>query len=311
MKTHRSRQDAYQDVTNQIIAALEAGTKPWQRPWDPSRVGGIGLPFNGATGRRYSGINTVMLGLSPFALNSDDPRWCTYKQAADRNWQIRRGARGTTVFFFQKIDIEDQTAGSEEERVRRVPVMRAYTVFHAAQVDGIPAYVPPSLEATPWRRPEAAEIILKNSGAEIRIGGTEAYYNPLTDHIQLPPDSAFDTPERWLSVALHELGHHSGAKHRLNRDLSGKFGTASYAAEELRVEIAAGMIAAELNLPAEIPNHASYVSSWIKCLRSDRREFFRAAADAQKIADHCLAFHPDYRAMLERPVEPDTIAKAA
>ena len=93
---------------------------------------------------------------------------------------------------------------------------------------------------------------------------------------------------------LHELGHWTGSEQRLNRDLSGRFGTAAYAAEELRAEIGSALMCAELGLPCEIPNHASYLQSWLGTLREDKREILRAAAAAQRIADYCLAFHPDF-----------------
>ena len=130
----------------------------------------------------------------------------------------------------------------------------------------------------------------------LRIGGDRAFYSPSTDHIQLPMESAFESPEGWAATALHELSHHAGAPHRLNRDLSGRFGSDSYSREELVAEFSSLTIGTELNLPTDIPNHASYIESWIKNLKNDKREIFRAAAAAQKCADYCLGFHPDYAA---------------
>ena len=147
----------------------------------------------------------------------------------------------------------------------------------------IPGYKPPTLEEAPWQRPEAADLILKNSGAAIRIGGGRGFYSLGTDHIQLPPESAFYGPQEWAAVALHELGHWSGHPTRLNRDLSGRFGSGAYAQDELRAELASVFIGAELGLPSDIPHHASYIASWIKALKDGKREIFRAAADAQKI----------------------------
>jgi len=295
---HKPR-DHYQELTARIIAALEAGTRPWQKPWDPNKAGGPSMPVNAATGRRYRGINTLILGMSALAFANNDPRFCTYKQAAERGWQIRRGEKGTTVYFFKQLTIGDhESPESEEDHTKRIPFLRSFTVFHASQIDGIPAFVAPTVEEAPWRRPEAVDIILRNSKAVIRIGGDRAFYSPSTDHISLPPDSAFESPEAWASVALHELSHFSGAPHRLNRDLSGRFGSDSYSREELCAEISSVTIGTELNLPTDIPNHASYIQSWIKNLKNDKREIFRAAAAAQKCADYCLGFHPDYAASI-------------
>ena len=294
--------DLYAEVTAQIIAALEAGTPPWRRPWDENKVGGPMMPHNATTGVRYRGMNVIMLGMSPLAFASGDPRWATYKQAADRGWQVRKGSHGTPGFFYKRIEVDDRDGTSTDGR-KVLPLLRAFTLFHASQIEGIPPYVPPSLEQAPWREPEASEIIARNSGAVIRTGGDRAFYSPGTDHVQLPPAVAFRSPTAYASVKLHELGHWSGAKHRLNRDLSGRFGSQHYAREELRAELAQVMLCAELGLgDCDFSNGAAYIADWLKSLRDDKREVFRAATDAQRIADYLLAFHPAYRDRLRPPV---------
>jgi antirestriction protein ArdC len=291
---HKPR-DHYQELTDRIIAALKAGTPPWQKPWDPNKADGPSMPVNATTGRRYRGINTLILGMSSLPFTSNDPRFCTYKQAAERGWQIRRGEKGTTIYFFKQLTIGDHDSPeSEEDNTRRIPLLRSFTVFHASQIDGIPAFVAPTVEEATWRRPEAVDIILRNSKAVIRIGGDRAFYSPSTDSIYLPKESAFESPQSWASVALHELSHFAGAPHRLNRDLSGRFGSEAYSREELVAVFSSLIIGTELNLPTDIPNHASYIESWLKILKNDKREIFRAAAAAQKCADYCLGFHPDY-----------------
>jgi len=234
--THRgASRDHYQDVTDRIIAALEAGTPPWRMPWDPDKTGGPAMPRNAATGQRYRGINVLTLGMSGLAFSSGDPRWATYRQAAERGWQVRRGEHGTTGYFFKRMEVRDESRpDDDEDAVRRIPLLRAFTLFHASQIDGIPPYVPPTIAEAPWRAPEAAEIILANSGAVVRIGGERAFYSPATDHIQMPPQSAFATPEGFCGVLIHEMSHWTGAESRLNRDLRNRFGSHDYAREELR-----------------------------------------------------------------------------
>ena len=306
-----TRRDHYKEVTDKIIEALEQGVMPWRRPWDPDLAGVDALPRNATTRRRYHGINVLMLALSPFAWSTGDNRWCSYKQADERGWQVRKGERGTTVFFFKKLAVKenggagDVGGGNGEDRF--IPMLRAYTVFHASQIDGIPAMAQPTPPEVSWRRPEAVETIVRNSGVVVRVGGGQAFYSPGSDHIQMPPHQTFASPEGYAATMLHELGHASGAKHRLDRDLTGRFGTAAYAAEELRAEIASALMCAELGLPCEIPNHASYLQSWLGKLREDKREIFRAAAAAQRIADYCLAFHPDYRDGDAEPAEVDDV----
>ena len=225
--------DHYAEITAQIIAALEAGTPPWRRPWDVGKAGGPMMPHNAATGARYRGINTIMLGMSPLAFISGDPRWATYKQAADRGWQVRKGSRGTPGFFYKKIEVEDRTGSSDDGR-KVVPVLRSFTLFNGSQIDGIPPYIAPGVEEAPWREPESAATIARNSKAVIRVGGDRAFFSPSTDHIQMPPTCAFRSPAAYASVLLHELGHWTGTKERLDRDLSGNFGSQDYSREELR-----------------------------------------------------------------------------
>ena len=309
-KSNRTPRDHYQEVTDRIIAALEAGTPPWRRPWDPDKSGGPAMPRNAATGHRYRGINVLTLGMSGLAFSSGDPRWATYKQAEDRGWQVRKGERGTTGYFFKRLELRDDTRpDDDEDAVRRIPLLRAFTLFHASQIDGVPDYIPPTIAEAPWRAPEAAEIILANSGAVIRIGGDRAFYSPATDHIQMPPRAAFDTAEKFCGVLLHEMSHWSGAASRLNRDLRNHFGSHDYAREELRAEIGQVMICTELGIAdCDFSNNAAYVASWLEKLRSDRKEIFRAAADAQRIADYLLAFHPDYASSQAGPPESVSIA---
>jgi len=170
-------------------------------------------------------------------------------------------------------------------------------LFHASQIAGIPDYVPPTVAEAPWRAPEAAEIILANSGAVVRIGGDRAFYSPGTDHIQLPPRAAFATAEGFCGTLVHELCHWTGSRSRLDRDLRNSFGSHDYAREELRAEIGQMMICAETGIvvsDSSFANNAAYLAGWLEKLRADRKEIFRAAADAQRIADYLLAFHPDY-----------------
>ena len=297
---NRAPRDHYQEVTDRIITALEAGTPPWRKPWDPDKAGGPAMPRNATTGQRYRGINVLTLGMSTLAFASGDPRWATYKQAEDRGWQVRKGERGTTGYFFKKLELrDDRTDGSGpedgEDNVRRIPLLRAFTLFHASQIDGIPDFIPPTIEEAPWRAPEAAEIIIANSGAVVRFGGEKAFYSPSTDHIQMPPHAAFATAEKFCGTMIHEMSHWTGAETRLNRDLRNHFGSHDYAREELRAEIGQMMVCGELGIAdCDFSNNAAYVASWLEKLRSDRKEIFRAAADAQRIADYLLAFHPDY-----------------
>jgi len=291
--------DHYQAVTDRIIAALEAGTAPWRRPWVAgARTTMPGMPCNAISGRAYRGVNAMLLSMTQRAHASDDPRWMTYKQASDRGWQVQAGETGTPVVFFKRLEARDASdageQGDDEGTVRRVAMLRGFTVFHASQVQGIPDYQAPALEDTPWRKPEAPELIVAASGVPVRIGGDRAYYAPAYDSIGMPPAAAFRTPEGYAATLLHELSHASGHKSRLDRDLGGRFGNHAYAFEELVADLASVFVGAALALPCEIENHASYLQSWLDVLKADNRAVFKAAAAAQKAADWMLALHPDY-----------------
>jgi antirestriction protein ArdC len=223
----------------------------------------------------------------------------TYKQATNEGWQVQKGAKSATVFYYKTLEVEGTKANGEEE-LKRIPMLKAFSVFHASQIDGIPPYAPADVTDAPWRRPEAVQTILDNSQAVLRIGGPKAYYSPATDHIQLPEDGSFVSAEAWSATAMHELGHWTAHKDRLNRDLTGGRMSHSYAREELRAELASFFISSELGIPANIPNHASYLQSWIQALKEDKREIFRASSDAQKISDFCLSFHPEWKASKEK-----------
>jgi antirestriction protein ArdC len=150
------RHDHYQELTDKIIAALEAGVTPWRRPWDPNACGGSNMPVNIATGHRYRGVNLFVLGMSPLALTSGDPRWCSYRQAAARGWQVRKGEKATPVYFYKPIEIEDKTTDGGSE-ARRIPMLRTFSVFHASQIDGVPALEPTTATKTVPDRVEDVE----------------------------------------------------------------------------------------------------------------------------------------------------------
>jgi antirestriction protein ArdC len=296
--------DAMQEFADKIVEQLELGVKPWARPWNPDLCAGPRAPRNAVTGHRYSGINVLVPGMYPAAFQTADPRFATYLQAKEHGWQVRKGERSTPVFFYKPIDVEDEKA---EDGHRTIPILKTFSVFHVSQMDGVPTFTPPTVEEAPWTRPEAADIILKNSGAKITVGGDRAFYSPTLDFISLPPDNAFRGPPEFAAIALHELGHWTGHATRLNRDegMKSKYGSAAYAMEELRAELSSAFIAGELGIPADIPRHASYIQSWLKPLKDSKHEIFRTAADAQKIVNLVLSFHPDFAAKQQAEGQPE------
>jgi antirestriction protein ArdC len=161
-------------------------------------------------------------------------------------------------------------------------------VFNASQINGIPPLEKRALE---WDPHERAENILNTSGAKITNSPfSKAFYNPHTDSIHLPSKGQFPSVNGYYSTAFHELGHWTGHASRLNRDLSDKYGTPGYAREELRAEISALLIGGKIGVGHQPRDSAAYVGSWIKALKDDPLEIFRAAADADKIQKFVLAY---------------------
>lgn len=298
--------DFRQEVTDNIIAMLERGVAPWQKPWDAQSH--LAMPVNPTTDRAYRGGNAIHLLAVGLQRNYEDPRWMTYKQASEQGWRVRKGERGTQIEFW---DVKTQPDGSKQTgESPEVPkdseqtkngepgqrlIHRVYTVFNARQIEGLPALNPAVRE--PFEVAEAGERILKNSGAKISHDQADrAFYDRQRDAIHLPPKEAFKDAPGYYGTALHELGHWTGHPSRLDRwtlNENYRFGDTNYAKEELRAELASVFIAAEKGIPHDPQNHAAYVGSWIKVLKQDKNEIFRAAHDASKAADLLLSLERD------------------
>ncbi|WP_026622212.1 antirestriction protein ArdC (plasmid) [Ensifer sp. WSM1721] len=298
MTTDRKRQtptDIYERVTSQIIAAIEAGAGDHRMPWHHDGSA-ITTPVNVASSKAYRGVNILSLWAAAHAAGYPAGIWGTYRQWQSLGAQVRKGERGHLVVFWKTTDrhgeADSQHGDEDRDEIARRLFARGYTVFNCAQVDG---YTPPPMPALPEdERIERAERFCAALGIDIHHGGSQAYYRPSTDHVQMPEFACFRDVVAYYAVLLHECGHASGAKHRLDRDLSGRFGSAAYAMEECTVELLSAMICADLNLSVEPrPDHARYIASWLEVLRSDARAIFTAASKAQQIADWMHAQQTD------------------
>lgn len=293
------KRDYAKEVAEELIGQIKEGTAPWQKPWEPGQT--AEKPRNAVTGQEYRGFNSVWLqGQQP----DSDPRWATYKQAQEAGAQVRKGEKGTPICRFvthkeitQKDEngkpIKDPETGKTRKSVVQLekPFMKWHTVFHASQIDGLAPYQAPEKAQNEWERHERCESILKESGAHIsHKAGDMAFYSSGADRIVLPEKEQFPSADGYYATALHELGHWTGHPDRLDRDLSGKFGSVSYAKEELRAEISSMMVGRELGIGHDPGQHAAYAASWVKVLQEDPNEIFRASTDANKIKDYVLGF---------------------
>lgn len=289
----------HETVAEKLIEQLQEGTAPWQKPWRAGDAGSF-LPMNPITGKRYKGINAIQLMSQGF----DDQRWMTYKQAASADAQVRKGEKGTPIQYwkFREEQTKTDAAGKPVVDAAGEPVKVSIelerpkvffaTVFNAMQIDGLAPLPPRPMQD--WVAHERAEQILASSGAVIHYGEQDrAFYHVTTDSIHLPEKSQFVTADAFYATALHELGHWTGHATRLARDLAHPFGSEGYAKEELRAEIASMILGDELGIGHDPAQHAAYVRSWIKLLRNDPLEIFRAAADAERIQSHVLGLVMD------------------
>ena len=294
-KTRSSRRSLYAEVTERVIAELEQGRLPWVQPWDAAACG-CAMPANAISGRRYSGINVLILWAAVIEGGYASQRWLTYRQAQAASGHVRKGESGTTVCYADRFTPreEAQQAQDEEREARTIAFLKRFTVFNVEQCEGLPE------ELTGAAEPLAAEAdilpqvkaLIDASGADLRIGGGEAYYSPVGDYVAVPPPQAFHAPIDWHRTALHELGHWTGHSSRLGRDQSGRFGSSAYAREELIAEIASAFACASLSIEPTV-RHCDYIGSWLAVLREDEKAIFRAASSASKAADYLLAFAPE------------------
>ena len=274
------------EMVNKVIELMETTGTGWVKPWATS--GGGRLPINVASGKRYRGINIIMLGLSGHASNI----WGTYKQWEGKKAQVRKGEKSTTGVFYKPLVIKDKDTQTE----KTIWMLRTFALFNADQVDNFE--IPPAPEApeAPEGQPfEPLECIAEMAlriGVDYRHGGEQAFYSPSSDHVMMPETSTFigtdtSTPfEAYHSTAFHELGHATGHKSRLDRLTKAAFGDKGYAFEELVAEITAVFLSVSEGVsPAPRPDHAQYLASWLKALKAEPKMLFKAATEASKAFD--------------------------
>lgn len=280
-----TRRDIHVDITNQLIAAIEADPDKPTLPWRRSG-GALHLPANALTGNRYNGINILSLWVAAGQRSYNTALWATYRQWAEAGAQVRKGEKSSLVVFYKEYDTDPDPDDAEDNGKRRVA--RASYVFNADQVDG---FTPPQAPAQlgPIERLERADRFVGATAAEIQHGGERAFYAPATDHIQMPDEGLFTGTETmtrtegYYATLVHELIHWSGAKPRLDRQMGKRFGDAAYAAEELVAEIGAAFLCAELEITPELrPDHAQYLANWLQLLKDDPKAIFAAAARASE-----------------------------
>ena len=302
-----NRADVYSRITNKIIADLEQGVRPWMKPWNADHAAGrITRPLR-HNGIPYKGINVLMLWTAAVTKGYACPLWLTFKQALELGGNVRKGETGELVVFAGAIT-RTETDDKGEATEREIPFLKGYTVFNAEQCENLPAHftaqaAPPAL--TPLQRIEAADRFFAATGADIRHGGSRAFYAEGPDYVQIPPFETFKDAESHAATLAHELTHWTKHDRRLARDFGRvKWGDEGYAKEELVAELGAAFLCADLGITPEVmPDHAAYIASWLQALKNDKRLIFSAAAHAQRAADHLHSLQPKAEAETGPAVE--------
>lgn len=276
----------YDIISERIIALLEQGTIPWQKPWQ----GGEQAPQNLISHKPYRGVNVFLLNAMHYA----SPYWVTFRQAQELGGYVKRGEKACPVVFWKWLEVE------KNGQTERIPLLRYYSVFSVCQCDGIPSDKIPALsggkrEHNPISAAEGIVAAMPKR-PEIRQGLNQAFYSPAGDFVGMPAAEQFKTGEDYYSVLFHELTHSTGHESRLNRKgVSGSegkwsaFGSNPYAKEELVAEMGAAFLCAECGIVERtIDNSAAYVSSWLQRLKNDSKLVVQAAAQAQHAAEFIL-----------------------
>lgn len=273
--------DRYQQVTDRIVASLEKGVVPWVKPWDAS----ADLPHNGKSGHVYKGINTWLCWGSGFA----DSRWFTFKQVTEYGKShVKKGEKGTPIVKWLFKKVEDGTDASGTVQYKTVPILLAYIVFNYEQIEWDENHKPKEPEARSDFDPNAAcaeaAALLEKAGLELHHGGGRACYSPLQDRVNLPRPETFDDAGAYWATALHEATHWTGHESRCNRSLSTRFGTESYAMEELVAELGSAFLCGDFGIQGHL-QHESYLGTWAARLKEDKYAIFTAARLAREAVE--------------------------
>jgi antirestriction protein ArdC len=285
-------------VTSRIIADLEKGVRPWQKPWTSGRPRGLSIRPLRHGGEPYNGINVILLWDAASEKGYHSQTWMTFNQALEYGGSVRKGEKATSIVYARKLLKQEENATTGEMCSKSVPLLKGYSVFNTDQIDNLPAkFVSRVPEPSSLPRPEKFEKIeefVRHAGARIKSGGDEAYYAEKTDHIQLPFIETFRDSESYYATMAHELTHWTKHETRTDRNFGKvRWGDAGYAREELVAEIGSAFLCADLGITPEVrPDHAAYIHHWLDAMKEDKRLIFTAAAHASRAVEFLKAKQP-------------------
>jgi antirestriction protein ArdC len=284
----------------ELIQNLMSNAAAWHRPWTPGQIGAA--DHNAASGHLYRGINTMTTSWARVANGYPTGQWLTSNQIAKAFGvspsQVGRYLKGTKgkwlpILFWKFVRVTDKATGKEKD----IPMLRYYNVVNVAEVNGdIMAHLPkrerefvqPEAIAIPeGKRQDIITDYVKRSGVVFKtMSGNAAYYMPSTDTIVLPEFGQFETEAAYFATAYHEIGHSTGHKDRLDRDLA-DCSKPAYSREELVAELTSAFLCSYVDIDNRMQN-AAYLASWHKRLNDDPQWFMWAASRADKAATYIL-----------------------
>lgn len=279
-------QAIYQQITDQIIAKLEAGVVPWQKPWN---AGDSAVSW--LTQKPYRGVNQLLLTKGEYA---------TFNQVRKSGGHVKKGGKATRIIFWSMLERKNKETGETD----RIPFPKIYHVFEInGQCEGLGSKRKAPEESAGIAPIEAAQKIAegylsRGAAPVLRHEGSRAYYRPSADRICMPSRKDFKKAEGYYETLFHEMTHSTGHASRLKRDgitdVIAGFGSVTYSKEELVAEIGTAMLCGVAGISdMTIDNSAAYIGSWLKALKDDNRLIISAASKAQKAADYILGIKYD------------------
>lgn len=301
-----NQQQIREQITSQIVEAIEKGCMPWRRPWRQCGGRNVGRPTSLATGKPYQGVNPLLLQLHADQFGFRSKWWGTYDQW--RRWggqvkarpdDVKPGHWAARVVLFQTFSTTEIDQDTGEERDEQHYTLRYFFLFNADQVENVEPLQSRPPEGQQQTEPDfgPAEHLLQSSGADIRHDGDRAYYRRPTpegsfphhkdgDFIVLPHKARFESMGAYYETALHELAHWSEIRTGWDSVKQG------YALGELAAEISSCYLSQDLGVPQGegLENHAAYLASWLREMKGDPSYIFKASRQASKVTDYLLAF---------------------
>lgn len=292
-KYNKARQQLVEMYTN----CLEEGMLPWEKMCQTNE------PKNAISGKKYSGMNNLLLSLITSLRGYSSNNWCTFSQMKKRNLKFNQDAKGKGVCieYWSRYNIKNKKKYSFKEYEKIIKdnpelekdfklIIRCTTVYNVDLIENFPKKDIEQLSTKEQIVPsEFINDLINKLGVDYQEYGYDAYYLLSSDKVVIPPSNLFENQYAYNATQLHELAHSTGHPKRLNRNITGEFGSPEYAKEELRAEISSSFLMQKLNLEYDqkhLDNHKAYIQSWIQILKDKPQELFKAISDADKVVKY-------------------------